>query len=150
MRIYVETSVFNRYFEDGRGYNIETRRLFERFEMGLDEPFTSVAVIEEIENAPEPKRSDMLNLIPQYNIQVLEISNYVVELAETYIAAEIIPAGFRYDCIHIAVAAVNNMDCIVSLNFRHINKLKTKTATRVANLLRGYSNPDICTPMEVI
>jgi hypothetical protein len=89
-------------------------------------------------------------LISRYNIETLEIDDEVRKLAEAYFTAEIIPQSYAYDAIHIAVAAINNMDCIVSLNFRHINKLKTKNATRAVNLLRGYSNPDICTPMEVI
>ena len=150
MRIYIETTVFNRYLEDERGYCEETKQLFERFKAGIDEPFTSAAVIEELERADEPKRTNMLNLIPQYNINVLEINDTVMELTKSYIETEIIPQNYRYDGIHIAVAAVNDMDCIVSLNFRHINKLKTKTGARIVNLLNGYSSPDICTPMEVI
>jgi len=150
MRIYIETTVFNRYFENGREYCKETVQLFERFEKGIDRPYTSVAVIDELEKATNPKRADMLGLISKYDVQVLQISDKVNELAEVYLDAEIIPKKYRYDAIHIAVASVNDMDCIVSLNFHHINKLKTKTATRVANLLNGYSCPDICTPMEVI
>lgn len=92
----------------------------------------------------------MLNLMSHYNIQVLEITNEVDDLAEAYITTEIIPGNYKYDGIHIAAAAINDMDCIVSLNFHHINRLKTKTATKAVNLLRGYTNPDICTPMEVI
>lgn len=150
MRVYIETTIFNRYFENGREYSAETKRLFKRFKDGLDEPFTSFAVVEELEKAPEPKRSDMLNRMSHYNVQVLEITNEVDDLAEAYITTEIIPRNYKYDGIHIAAAAINDMDCTVSLNFHHINRLKTKTATKAVNLLRGYTNPDICTPMEVI
>jgi len=150
MKAYIETTIFNRYFEDGRDYYRETGRLFRQFEEGIVEPFTSFAVVDELSKAPEPKRNSMLNLISQYNIQVLEITDEVDDLAEAYIKAEIVPREYKYDGIHIAVAAINDMDCIISLNFRHINKLRTKTATKAVNLLRGYTNPDICTPMEVI
>jgi predicted nucleic acid-binding protein len=150
MRIYIETTVFNRYLEDERDYSKESKQLFERFKAGLDEPFTSYAVIEELGKAEEPKQSAMINLIQQYSIKVLEITDAVSDLAEIYIETGIIPQNYRFDGIHIAVAAVNDMDCIVSLNFRHINRLKTKNETRIANLLKGYSSPDICTPMEVI
>jgi hypothetical protein len=37
-----------------------------------------------------------------------------------------LPKKSRVDGIHIAMAAINNMDFIVSLNFKHINKVKTK------------------------
>jgi hypothetical protein len=38
----------------------------------------------------------------------------------------------------------------VSLNFKHINKLKTKQQTEIIHNMLDYSNPAICTPMEVI
>jgi predicted nucleic acid-binding protein len=152
MRIYLETTIFNRYFEDGREYNAETKRLFERFEDRLDEPFTSVAVIDELEDprTPEPKRSQMIDLVRRYDIQVLQAREDVYELAQVYVEMDIIPKRFEVDGIHIAMAAIYEMDCIVSLNFHHINKLKTKTAAEIVNRMRGYSNPYICTPMEVI
>ena len=62
----------------------------------------------------------------------------------------IIPVKFKIDGIHIAMAAINNMDCIVSLNFHHINKLKTKMATEIIHRMKGFNNPFICTPMEVV
>jgi hypothetical protein len=150
IKAYFETTLFNRFFEEGREYNEDTVLLFSQIRQGRIEPFTSTAVIDELEVAPEPKRSNMLKLISEYGIKTLEIDDDVSELAESYINAEIIPPNYAYDAIHVAVSAVNNMDCIVSLNFRHINKLKTKNAARAINLLKGYSAPDICTPMEVI
>jgi predicted nucleic acid-binding protein len=150
IKAYFETTVFNRFFDDGREYNEDTVRLFSQIGQGFIEPFTSTAVIDELELAPEPKRSNMLKLISEYGIKTLEINGEVRELAEAYIKAEIIPPNYAYDALHVAAAAVNDMDCIVSLNFRHINKLKTKNAAKAVNLLKGYSNPDICTPMEVI
>jgi hypothetical protein len=54
------------------------------------------------------------------------------------------------DGIYIEIAAIYNMDCIISLNFRHINKLKTKIATEIIHRMKGCNNPFICTPMEVI
>jgi hypothetical protein len=150
IKAYFETTVFNRFFDEGREYNEDTVLLFSQIREGLIEAFTSTAVIDELEVAPEPKRSNMLKLISGYSIKTLEIDDEVKNLAESYITAEIIPPNYTYDAIHVAVSAINNMDCIVSLNFRHINKLKTKNATMAVNLLKGYSNPNICTPMEVI
>lgn len=92
----------------------------------------------------------MLGLIPKYNITVWEVEQAAYDLADTYIEMGIIPARFRMDGVHIAMAALNYLDCIISLNFHHINKLKTKTATEVIHRIQGYGNPFICTPMEVI
>lgn len=150
MRVYLETTIFNRYFEDGRQYCEETRRLFEQMAMGIISPFTSVAVTDELDRAPSPKREQMLRLITDNNIPVLEVGKAADNLAETYVGLGIIPSRFKLDAIHIAMAAIHDMDCIVSLNFHHINKLKTKAATEIVHRMKGYSNPFICTPTEVI
>lgn len=150
MKVYIETTIFNRYFEDGREYADETRRLFAQIASGKIKAFTSLAVLEELEKASDPKREQMLSLIRQYKIIVLEVDHMAYELADVYIEMGIIPARFLFDGIHIAMAAFHGMDCIISLNFHHINKLKTKTATEIVHRIKGFSNPFICTPAEVI
>jgi len=43
------------------------------------------------------------------------------------------------------------MDFIVSLNFQHINKMKTKIMTPYINRLQGYNKEiAICSPIELI
>jgi len=150
IKIYLETTIFNRFLEKDREYNIETENLFEKILNNEVEAFTSAYVLEELDKAFEPKRTEMLNLIKEYNITVLEINQKAYELSESYIEMGIIPQKFKIHGIHIAMAAINDMDCIVSLNFRHINKLKTKMATEIMHRMKGYNNPFICTPMEVL
>ena len=150
LKVYLETTIFNRFLEDNREYNMETKVLFEKILQKEIEAYSSTYVIEELDKASEPKRSTMLNLIPKYKISVLEIDKRAYDLSEIYIEMGIIPQRFRVDGIHIAMAAINNMDCIVSLNFHHINKLKTKMATEIIHRMKGYNNPFICTPMEVV
>jgi hypothetical protein len=99
--------------------------------------------------APEPKRSQMLALVNEYDITVLQANKEAQDLADIYVETGIIPVRFRLDGVHIAIAAIFDLDCIVSLNFHHINKLKTKIATEVINRAKGYANPYICTPLEV-
>ena len=150
LRVYLETTIFNRFLENGREYNIETVKLFDKILQKEVIAYSSTYVIEELDKAPEPKRTEMLNLMRKYDISILEIDQSAYDLSETYVEMGIIPVKFKIDGIHIAMAAINNMDCIVSLNFGHINKLKTKMATEIIHRIKGYNNPFICTPMEVI
>jgi len=150
LKVYVETTIFNRFLEENRDYYTETGRLFEKIMKNEIEAYSSAYVIGELDKAPEPKRSNMLNTISKYNITVLEIDQRAYDLAEIYIEMGIIPVKFRIDGVHIAMAAIHNMDCIVSLNFRHINKLKTKMATEIIHRMKEYNSPYICTPMEVV
>jgi predicted nucleic acid-binding protein len=148
-KIYIETTIFNRYFEKDRQYHQESRQLFDKIKVAELTGFTSSYVVEELEAASEPKKSDMLDLIITHNINVLKADKATSDLAEKYVKSGIIPPNYAMDAAHIASATLHDMDCIVSLNFRHINKLKTKTMLEVINKLLGYSNPSICTPMEL-
>ncbi|MDR3131426.1 MAG: hypothetical protein LBU18_07755 [Treponema sp.] len=150
LEVYLETTIFNRFLENGRDYNIETQKLFDKILKKEIEAYSSAYVLEELDKASEPKRTEMLKLISKYKITVLEIDQRAYDLAETYIEMGIIPIKFHVDGIHIAMAAIYDMDCIISLNFHHINKLKTKMATEIIHRMKGYNNPFICTPMEVI
>jgi hypothetical protein len=44
----------------------------------------------------------------------------------------------------------NELDCVLSFNYQHINKLKTRRMTENVNLNEGYKGITICTPMEVL
>ena len=150
LKVYLETTVFNRYFEDGREYSIETKILFEKIQAGEIDGYTSLAVLEELEQAPSPKKEQMIALISSHDITVWDVEQNAYDLADLYIEMGIIPMRFRLDSVHIAMAVINDMDCIVSLNFHHINRLKTKTATEIIHRMKGYATLNICTPMELI
>ena len=50
----------------------------------------------------------------------------------------------------IAIASVHGLDCVLSYNFQHINKLKTKILTERVNRAEGYKGIVICTSREVL
>ena len=148
--IYLETTIFNHYFDTDREAHAATVKLFGEIKAGMYEAYTSAYVVDELEEAHEPKRKKMLGLIPQYGIMVLDISDEARYLAEMYVNEGIIPAKFVYDGYHIACASVNDMEYVFSLNFKHINKIKTKTMTSIINLREGYRPVTIASPMEVV
>jgi len=150
LRIYLESTLFNRYFEPERDNYGDTRQLFNEIQQGKFEAYTSQYVIDELANAQEPKRQDMLNLMAQYPILFFEKSEAADALAQLYADHKIISEKHIYDRLHISCAAVNNMDAIVSLNFTHINRLSTKEKTELVNRLNGYRAIQIVSPMEVI
>jgi len=149
MKIYLETTLFNFYFDKDREAHADTVRLFENIAAGKYEAYTSTYVTDELENAPKTKRDNMMGLIKKYGIKVLAPSDEADKLADIYIAEGIIPLKYRTDGVHIAVAAVYELDFIVSMNFQHIVKRKTKLGTAGINTLHGYRAIEIYTPVEV-
>ncbi|MDR0843486.1 MAG: hypothetical protein LBP68_08735 [Acidobacteriota bacterium] len=151
LRIYLETTIFNFYFEEDRGFAYEsTVALFNEIAAGKYNAYTSTYVTDELEQAPLEKKEKMMRLINKYNIAVLAPSDEAVQLADIYVDGGIIPQKYRMDGLHIAIAAVNNLDMIVSMNFQHIVKRKTKITTGNINALNGYRAIEIATPMEVV
>ena len=61
LKVYLETTIFNRFLETGRDYNIETRSLFEKISENEIEAYSSVYVLEELDKAPEIKSDGALS-----------------------------------------------------------------------------------------
>ena len=125
-KIYIETTLFNFYFDTGREAHADTVKLFQEIAKRKYEAYTSDYVIDELEKAPKEKRDKMIGLLEQYGIAVLMINSEAERLADIYVEQGIIPLKYRTDGVHIAVAAVNSLDMIIRMNFQHIVKRKTK------------------------
>ncbi len=91
----------------------------------------------------------MLGLVEKYSVTTLSYSQAAENLAALYVSEGIVPAKYRTDGIHIAVATVHDLDMILSLNFRHIVRKKTVDRTGAVNILAGYRAISIHTPQEV-
>ena len=125
-------------------------RLFKAIAAGKYEAYTSDAVLDELEEAPDEKRVAMLAFVDKYNIRTLIVDEKTEMLVNAYLAGKIVPRKYKTDGIHLAVAAVNDMDFIVSLNFRHIVSVKTKRLTHEVNIQQGCRPVEIVSPMEMI
>ena len=137
LKLYIETTVFNWYF-DARPGHVEVVRLFEAVKAGQFAGYTSQYVIDELMRAGEPKRAKMLGLIDECGITSAGYNEEAESLAEKYIAEGAIPASQVYDSIHIAFATVHKLDAIVSYNFHHINRSKTRALIPLINERHGF------------
>jgi len=150
LTVYLETSIFNYYFELEREAHADTVRLFEEIRNGKYQAFTSTYAVNELLRAPDDKRDKMIALIDQYGITTLPVSEEANRLGALYVKEGIIPPSVLTDALHIAVATVNALDMILSLNFRHIVRKKTVELTALVNVKEGYRKVDIYAPMEVV
>ncbi len=148
--IYLETTMFNYYFEAERDAHADTVRLFEEIRADKYQAYTSMYAIEEIQKAPDERAQKMAGLISAFGITVLNVSSEADSLATLYQKQGIIPLKNTADAQHIAVAAVNDLDMILSLNFKHIVRKKTMMMTARINADLGYRAIDIHSPMEVV
>ena len=151
IKYYLDTTIFNFVFAEGDTEKKDiTMKFFDDLPSLSEGVYISDEVIREMSRAPEPRRSQLEGLIRETNPLLLEIDLETEELAERYIREGIIPEKYRSDAIHNAVAVTNGIDVIVSWNFEHIVKLKTRVMVDGVNKLLGYHEIEICSPEEVI
>jgi predicted nucleic acid-binding protein len=150
LRLYLETTVFNYYFDTDRDGHEDTVRLFEAIGAGEYEAFTSEYAVSEIEMTPEPKRNKMLALIKKYGIFVYDSHDASKSLANRYIEEGVFTEPQRLDSLHVAVASIHGLDCLISYNFKHINRSRTKVYTTAINQEEGYKGIAILTSEEAL
>lgn len=148
--VYIETSVVSYLVADMSdnirigSHQLSTRDFWQQlpdFDISISD-----TVIEEASKGDENKAQQRLLRIRDF--RVLEIDEPTQALAIQIIKAGAIPTKFPEDALHIAVAAINDIDFIVTWNFKHINNpfMMRKISEVVTG--KGYSMPVICSPEE--
>jgi predicted nucleic acid-binding protein len=145
LRIYLDTSIISAYFDYKKPLRqLITQKWFEFESVGYDK-YISTLVLEEINNNSNSElKTIMLKLIDDYRLNILEINESALNLAEIY-RKEIIKKEIN-DSIHIAISSINAIDAIVSWNFKHIVNLKTINTIHSINLRLNYQIIEIITP----
>ena len=145
LRIYVDTSVIGGCFDPE--FQTWSNGLMEDFRTGTFRLVLSDVTAAEIERAPEPVR--------ELHRELLSIAEFlaVTEEVLTILAAceshGVLGPRFRNDMLHIALAAVAEVDVLVSWNFRHIVRLDKIQQFNGINLELGYKTLAIYSPREV-
>ena len=109
----------------------------------------SQITVTEIERTPDGElRGKMKEAVA--GSSVLSLTDEVESIASEYIRQGAVPAGYREDAYHIAIAVVNGMGCLLSWNFRHIVGRKTREIVRMVNTLNNLAHMEIATPAEFL
>jgi hypothetical protein len=109
--------------------------------------FISPLVLEEAargDHEAAGKRMGFLSSIPS-----LEPTSEALDLAEALIQDGALPPKAQDDAAHVAIAAVNNIDFLLTWNCRHIDNAEIKPLIRSICAIKGYRCPEICTPEEL-
>ena len=151
-KIYIETSVVS-YLVARTSKNIviaahqaSTSDFWEK--IGDYEAYISDIVIQEASNGDETQARQRCRKLVAF--PVLVIDDEVKELARQFLDQQIIPDKCPEDALHIAVAASNGMDVIVTWNFKHINNPFIRSRIRQVVEENGWSCPEICSPEEFL
>lgn len=146
-RIYIDTSVIGGCLDDE--FAEWSNLLFDEFRATIKVAVVSDLTLRELEDAPEGVR-DVLSALPEWTVEHVFLNDEAIKLADTYIAQGAVGLGHLVDAQHIAVAAIERVDVLVSWNFKHIVNLDRIRMFNAVNLMHGYPLLEIRSPMEVL
>ncbi len=146
-KVYLDTSVPSVFYDERQPERQEMTKEFWN-KLGDFNVYISDLVMKELEKVnDEQLKQRLLKLVE--NCKTLKLSDEAKKLGREYIKNKIIPEKIEADAYHIAIATVNQMDFLVSWNFRHMVKVKTKQMVNIINLQNGYKTIEIIAPPEL-
>lgn len=134
------------YFDDE--FSADTVLFFERAKYGELTIIVSDLLEAELLRAPEFVKN-LLQSIPEQQIEKVRLSPEASDLADKYIEAKVVGKTSRADCQHIAIATLCKADVLVSWNFKHIVNLDRIRGYNGINYQLGYNMIEIRTPKEI-
>ena len=149
----MDTSVISFYYaEDAPEKMAITRKFFDQelikgeYEVLLSE--TTVGELSDCTNLDLKKK--LLTFVKALPVKVHPLTEEVNQIAKKFVEEGYIPSKYQEDAVHLAFALILNVDYIVSWNFKHIVKPKTRKAVKIIALKEGLKEIDIITPEEVV
>jgi len=129
------------------GHQEATRELWTNLSSKY-ESYVSALVFEEAGKGDPSQAQMRLSAIAKF--PMLDIDDESRSLAEKIIIKKGIPPEYPEDALHIAVAAVNGIEVIITWNFAHLNNPFTRKKVRKIIETEGYVCPEICSPEELL
>ena len=144
--IYLDTTIISALFDKRTPERMtQTKQFWE--DIGEYNVFISELVIDEIKGASQPLQDDMLKKVSDFT--VLSITDEVRHLAGAYITNQIFPEKYFYDALHTALASVNQIGILLSWNFTHLVKIRTRRMVSLINTIHNYHPVEIISPPEL-
>ena len=146
-RIYIDTSIVGGFFDTE--FEKETKMLFQRLENKEIIFVVSEVLTDELVDAPQRVKT----LLDNYNDEYLEkvpLTDEAKELADKYIAENVVGKTSLDDCRHIALATINKVDVLASWNFKHIVNLARIKGYNAVNLKNDYITLEIRNPKDLV
>lgn len=152
-KVYVETSVISyltsRQNNDLRAMANQTATIewWETQSQNFDLVISEFVIAEASLGNPDAAKR---RLAVANGIMELEVTENTRKLAEHLIRSHALPAKAEIDAYHVAVAAVNGIDYLLTWNCAHIANARTRPRIEASCRVAGYEPPIICTPNELM
>jgi hypothetical protein len=96
------------------------------------------------------RKEDKKRLMALSGIETLPSTQEVKSLSKFLIKKGGLPAKALEDSLHISIAAVHDLDFLLTWNCKHIDNAELKPKIRKICKSQGYRCPEIATPTELM
>ena len=146
--LYLDTSVPSAYYDARAKERQEATIKFWKEILPNYKTYISEITIEELDDTKDTTlRRKFKKLIEPFDI--LKANEKIRHLARAYIEHGVFPEKYIDDALHVAIASFNKISYIVSWNFEHLVKVKTRKTVNLVNVLEGYKEIEIVSPQEL-
>ncbi|MBY8986167.1 MAG: PIN domain-containing protein [Candidatus Lokiarchaeota archaeon] len=147
LKIFLDTSVYSALFDER---DLNRQKQTQDFWKDIEEYnlYYSDINIEEIDAIINEKLKEKLKALLKKG-QKIEITEDVSNLTRIYINESLIPKKYENDALLIALTSAHSLDILVSWNFKHLVKRKTRIGVNLINLREGYKSIEILAPPEL-
>jgi len=145
-KIYLDTTIISALFDTRTPERMSQTHHFWEHINDYD-VYISDLVLDEIKSAIQPLQDKMLEKISGFTS--LSITEEVIYLSEMYIQNQIFPEKYSDDALHTSISSVNNIGILLSWNFAHLVKLKTRRMVSLINAIHNYNPIEIISPPEL-
>ena len=111
------------------------------------EVYISALVEEEISGGDPMAAAKRLEAVA--NIPSILITSEAQLLADALVASKAVPDNSVRDALHIAIAATQGIDYLLTWNFKHIKNAETKALIAHVVEADGWVCPILCSPEEL-
>ena len=151
MKLYLETSVPNFLFHDDAPDKQQMTKVFvDWLKVSPHELFVSDIVIQEIRRTKGERRHLLIKAVESFGAMQLPLTTEAQALGEQYLNEEVLPARFRDDLFHVAIAVCHRLDMIVTWNMKHLANVNKVARLNAVNRSQGRPMMRIHTPQEVM
>ena len=146
--LYLDTSVPSAYFDKRAKERKDATKKFWQEILPNYRVYVSEITLRELDDTKdEYLRKKLRRIVKNFNI--LKSNKKISGLAKVYIERGIFPERYLDDALHVAIATYYEISYLVSWNFEHLVKVKTRKWVNSVNTLEGFRGIEIVSPQEL-
>jgi len=146
--LYLDTSVPSAYYDERAQERKDATIKFWKEVLPHYQVYVSEITVKELDDTKDENlRKRLRRLIKGFKI--LKSNKKIRDLAKVYVERGIFPERYVDDALHVALTTFYEVSYLVSWNFEHLVKVKTRKWVNSVNILEGFQEIEIVSPQEL-